>query len=367
MRLLPVILVGAILLAGTAPIVPSQLKFMYAAQGSIATLNSKIPVDLSVASGTPIWSTQTVGQAAGLPDFTDDGSGTFSYAVFQDDAGNPAYVQIPNSRYTQMGQKDGVKQNPTKEEFLSVFQALSIVPKAQADFITFDASTTLKDNSGTVTSLTAALTTSGANRGLAVIGTFFRGDITVLASSTYNGIPLTLVTSSTTFSIPSLGNSNWQGWAFFMVNPALGANNIVVNFSNTSSTTNNKQIAFNAMSLDNVRQNGNPESFGITSTSTYLYGNVGATSTVQGPNSWLLGVADDDGGGIGASGAGAGTVFRSAVQFNQYGADSNGGRSPGSQSLVWNRVPGAANNGSILAFVLSIAPNPVGLWWWNDF
>lgn len=366
MRLLPVILVGAILLAGTAPVVPSQLKFMYAAQGSIATLNSKVTIDTSVASDTPSSITKTVGELAGLPDFTDDGSGTFSYAVFQDDAGNPVYVQIPNGRYTQMGQKDGVKQNPTKEEFVSIFQSLGAQP-AKADFIIFDASSTAKDNSGTVTSLTWAHTTSGASRGLAVIGTFFRGDITVLASSTYNNIPLTLVTSSTTFSIPSLGNSNWQGWAFFMVNPALGANNIVVNFSNTSSTTNNKQIAFNAMSLDNVRQNGNPESFGITSTSTYLYGNVGATSTVQGPNSWLLGVADDDGGGIGASGAGAGTVFRSAVQFNQYGADSNGGRSPGSQSLVWNRVPGAANNGSILAFVLSIAPNPVGLWWWNDF
>lgn len=362
------IVLTATLIIGSIPIIPSQMTFIYAAQGSYAAQFTPIQVDTSVSSSSPTFTTKPLYQTTGLPLFVDDGTGQISYAVFQDTNGTQVYVQIPNSQYTQMGKKEGALVNPVKDQYISLFQSLSTAQPVQAA-INLDASSTAKDNSHLVTSLTWAHTITGANTALAVLGTMFRGDVTVTATSTYNGVPLRLIVATSSGAIPFTNADGWQGWAFLMMNPPQGVANIVVNFSNTSSTTVNGQIAFNAESFNGVRQNNQPDNFGVTATTSYLAGNVGATSTVQTPNSWLFGVADDTGGGIGGINLpGANTKYRSAVVFNQYGADSNGPvGGTGNRALVWNRTAGAGNKGSILALVISLSPDYFNPWFWTDF
>lgn len=210
--------------------------------------------------------------------------------------------------------------------------------------IAFDAVSGGKDNGGAVTSITFSHTCTGANLVLVVVAYIDNIGGTSITGVTYNGVAMTQVATVT-------GGTRVQSYSFILVNPATGAHNVVVSANQVIGG--NQQIAANSMSYTGCAQTGQPDSNGTNGLASSTVTNFPVSTTVVASNCWLVGGGTENAGDIAGGVAGAGTTYRGVVQFNQYGADSNGTVGTGSQSLNWGR---AGTSGDISGTVMSLAP-----------
>lgn len=186
--------------------------------------------------------------------------------------------------------------------------------------IAFDAATSATTNSST--SLTYSHTCTGTDRFLVVTATGNQGP-TATVSATYNGVSMTAIGPST----DSVG-TGVPTYFFYLVNPASGANNIVV-------TSNVNGIATSASSYTGVDQTSpidvsNTTAYNTTGTSY----SKSVTTTVD--NCWTIATVRCASGQ--AMTAGSGTTVRNQCENVLFGGglilDSNGPVSTGSNTLT---------------------------------
>lgn len=127
-------------------------------------------------------------------------------------------------------------------------------------------------SSGASSSLTTSYTCSGTNRLLMVYA--FRENSETVTGITYNGTAMTLATSK------AQGTST--AYAYYLINPATGANNIVVSFSGASSNC----IA-GAISYTGVKQSAQPDA--INSSSSASATSLTTSVTTVADNAWISG------------------------------------------------------------------------------
>lgn len=187
--------------------------------------------------------------------------------------------------------------------------------------------------SGVSTTQTVSYTTSGDNR-ILLVGVLKQSNNTV-SGVTYNGVSMTQIG---TFTTTAGGGEN--NYLFLLVNPASGANNIVVTFNSSTGVS-----AVCASSYNGAKQTGQPDAnnTGYSASTTSLTTSVTTTSD----NCWLAGYARAGD----TMTAGTATTLRTASNISMM--DSNGAKSPaGSYSLITTQSP-ASYIGHV---VVSISP-----------
>lgn len=182
------------------------------------------------------------------------------------------------------------------------------------------------------TNTTYAHTCTGADRLLIVI---VRGNTTDTgASVTYGGV------SMTQFNKVQIPGDRWV-YAFYLLNPASGSNNVVI------TGTVNRTIAYSYTGVGAYESSTTNSGSSITSLTTSV--------TTVANNCWLIGWVDVAGG---TSGAGTGTTSR-GVSAETRAIDSNKSKSPvGSHSLVGT----ASVSTSIAMIVGSFSPSSPIAW-----
>lgn len=185
---------------------------------------------------------------------------------------------------------------------------------------------------------TLAITTSGSNRLLVVlIQSSNSGGSNDITLAQYAGVNMTLISF-----ISDLDNADV--WVYYILNPAIGANDIHF----TSSTADLRRIT--ATSYNGVSQVGFPDATGTGSPKNQIAGTSlqGSITTVA-DNSWLW-----MGGCVGSAAvtAGTNTTLRTNSTGDYTTSDSNGAQTPaGAYSLNWSFSLSAAN-----AVYFSFAP-----------
>lgn len=190
-------------------------------------------------------------------------------------------------------------------------------------------------NSGSVTTDTFSYTTGAISNGIMVVFVYTNGTGgDIVTGVTYNGVALTKQ-NAITINGATQFISAWE-----LVNPATGANNIVVN---TSAAT---DIGTWVSTYSGAKQTSQPDSINTGSAS----GNVTLSTTVVAANSWLVSATRNS--SVGVAGAGTGTTIRGTTTSVPFaGGDSNGTVSTGSQSMQWT-----AGAGTTAGCIMSISP-----------
>lgn len=198
--------------------------------------------------------------------------------------------------------------------------------------IAFDAAT---DGSFGASPLTFAHTCTGSDLALFVMCSTNDG---VTPTATYNGVAMTRIASATT-------TGGRDSHLFILVNPATGANNVVI----TASAGN---VFGGASSYTGAKQSGQPNAFVVNedAAATSLTGTVNVTQT----NCWLVCLGQVDDGSANISG-GSGTTERVRYGgFNQFSIlDSNGTVGTGNQSLIIDSNTVAAPMQIVVAALLA--------------
>lgn len=301
---------GALL--ANIPFIPSgEMEFKYAYQYLLE--------DTLVVTAT------STTQQQGFTD--DDNNGVISVAVFEDLDGNAVEIQIPDEKYSSMGQRGGYSNNPTKQEYRSVFQLLK--PKKAEAAIAFDNSTP-GSNGSTVSSLTYAHTVTGTDP-LLIVSAYWTSSRTV-SGFTYNAVSMTEVVTTL-----DTGGGERHGM-YYLINPATGANNVVITLSGTSLSG----IESAASSYTGVDQT---DAIDATRTETNLETGTSyseaITSTVD--NTWAV-WSTRNYSGVAVS-AGANTALREQilVSYGMLLADSNAAITPAGARTVTLTTAGSSN------------------------
>lgn len=331
-----------ILLGGTVPVVPEEMKLLYSAQGTAsAQLRTETYCEQVSSSSPCVWVEKA---AVEKPLLDDDGNGLVSWSVFADRNGNKVIVQIPDEQYARMGMKtDAVKgggfvANPKESEYITLFESLN--QKADAA-IAFDAASGAADNGGVVTSLTFSHTVTGSDTFLVVTAGSNTTSNPTVNSVTYNGVAMTEVDERL--------NSTVRLSLSYLIAPTTGANNVVVTWSGAGTGAGQQLNAISA-SYTGAKQTGQPDSNGFA---TFTNATVLAISTtVVAENSWLSGTLNGNAGEM-INGTGPETQ-RGVDRFNQVAIDTNGVVGTGAQTLDWD--DGWTVNDTGVGLVISIAP-----------
>ncbi len=185
------------------------------------------------------------------------------------------------------------------------------------------------------TSATWAHTVTGSDT-LLIVGINRGQDLDDVTSVTYNGVAMT--------QLGKVDTGSSFMYLYGLVAAATGANNIVVNWTNSGT------VYCAAASYTGVSQTGLPDSAHADSGNS---GTLTGTTTVVAANCWLVGFQRNESGT--PLTAGAGTVVRKAVTGNTYIAviDSNTTVGTGSQSLI--TTSGSNQWGSVIASVAPVA------------
>lgn len=200
----------------------------------------------------------------------------------------------------------------------SVAVTKSLTYATNPPLIVFDNST--DGGAATATSLTFSHTTAGANRILFV--TVLAGGS--ISSVTYNGVAMTQAVASGNHAI------------FYLVNPTIGANNVVITCGSSVS------IVGKAASYYNARQTSQPDSIKVQTNNGISSGAWQAiTNTSVHDNSWMLISTTKT--GAGQISAGGGTTQRKSSNV-QFLGDSNGPITPsGNNSMNTFATDGTQN------------------------
>lgn len=206
---------------------------------------------------------------------------------------------------------------------------------------------------GSGTSLTYAHTTSGSDRGL-VIGVIGAqaGTGDVVTGVTYAGVAMTKLQ---TIAPGANNGSDRYRYLFYLANPALGTNNVVISASATTF------LQGDTGSYTGTKQTGQPDS---TNKATQVSGSssFSVSTTVVAPNCWLVAFVSEAT-GVNIS-AGAGTTNRNPPAVVAF-SDSNGTVGTGSQSLAWTSVASGSWGGMILSMAPAVASGPANLKTYN--
>lgn len=210
--------------------------------------------------------------------------------------------------------------------------------------IAYQGSADLGNNSGSSNSLTASYTVNAASN-LLVVG--FLGDLTSgnddITGVTYNGVSMTLAKKYGPTESPVIRNQ----YIYFLVNPATGANNVVI------SSTNTKYIIAVAADYSGAATSGQPDATANAETGATASTITASVITVAN-NAWAVALSQGYSNG-GAPTAGSGADLRTyGPAFGQPGwFDSNGAITPaGSYSMTLNQ-PSSVQ--SIAATLVSFA------------
>lgn len=191
--------------------------------------------------------------------------------------------------------------------------------------IAFDASSSSVATA--VSSVTLSHTCAGINRILFVGLTTYDGAGTadLITGVTYNGSALTLINKYQT------GGNNGMDWLFYIVNPSLGANNIVVSSSKVT-----QQIDVIGASYTGASQTGIPDASATGDTGSSP---LTISLTTVSNNCWVIGQCSTNNGAV--ISAGTGTTQRVAARNGSKFFDSNGPKvTAGSTSLQVSSASG---------------------------
>lgn len=185
-------------------------------------------------------------------------------------------------------------------------------------------------------SLTYSHTCMGSNLILFVGVTTSTAD-DIATAPTYAGASMTLVGKIQT------PTSRWN-YLYYKNGPAMGANNVVINTSDTPDLI----LSFSA-SYTGVSQSSTDSSATNSASSTTT---ITGTTTVIATNCWLMMYGSTDGTPIAA---GVGTTLRgSTTTTGQQISDSNGTVGTGGQSLIFNSNPSTSQEWGVI--IASFAP-----------
>ena len=187
------------------------------------------------------------------------------------------------------------------------------------------------------TSLTWSHTCTGADRILFVFTRGGNSEGDKVTGATYAGVAMTALSQSVT----TPGSAQQKVRGFYLLNPALGANNVVVSLTSGF-------LAGVSSSYTGVKQSGFPDSIN-TNTASSASSLTVSTTTVKN-NSWtVLGAAGD------YFSAGAGSTLRISNSSLQV-LDSNGPKTPaGATSMAVNY-----NISDLGGIIVSFAPSIKG-------
>lgn len=188
----------------------------------------------------------------------------------------------------------------------------------------------------TGTSSTWAHTCSGNNRILFVgVGTDFSGD--VITGVTYNGVAMTEITRQAT-----IGTNNYFAYLYYLINPASGANNIVVSASGSYN------LRTDAVSYTGALQSGQPDAFNKATSNTT---DQAVSVTVVAINSWIVAFGQSKGA---IPAVGTGLTSRATEGINCRIGDSNAPLSVGVNTVHFTRA--SADDIGVIAASFSPAP-----------
>lgn len=204
--------------------------------------------------------------------------------------------------------------------------------------IAFDAFSTGNDLEPGTSPLTWTHTCSGSDRLLLVIG---KGN-GVVTSITYNGVSLTKLASAADSSYGTL-----EIWG--LLNPASGSNTVQVNW------TGSQFVSMGSVSYTGVAQSGLPDATASNTNQTSVT-SIATSITVVKAQCWIVAATICQGGFTITAGTGQ-TKRYQGLSDNYMVGDSNGGVSPGSNSLTTNFSGTVASSSMVM---VSIAPKSSG-------
>jgi hypothetical protein len=212
--------------------------------------------------------------------------------------------------------------------------------------IAYDTSTDGGNNGGANGTLSWSHTTSGSDRLLIV--TLFGdsdGGADDISSITYNSVGLTLLAKRTDAGLFR------AMYVYYLLNPASGANNVVVTAGSTH------YLGAGAASYTGV---GSLDTFVSTFSNADADGSLSQNITTGGANAWLIGGFFGSSGFAAVADAGIASVRRTDANFLIWNiADSNGPIvSPGSQTVTWHL--GSGSTGDMVHIVGSFLPAGAG-------
>lgn len=200
--------------------------------------------------------------------------------------------------------------------FFAIFFLLILSLSFSSALISYDSSS--HGNVVTGTSLTYSHTTSGSAR-ILFVGVSTESASDLVTGITYNGVSMTRI---------QFQSGNGEGtYLYYLINPSLGANNVVIS---TSSSTG---IRSASVSYTGALQSGQPDA---STKQTTASTNPFATSlTTVADKSWMVSYAQSNGFVVSAS---TGTTFRdqSTDQFNGIGDSGGAITPPASYSMSWS-------------------------------
>jgi hypothetical protein len=305
---------GVVMLAGlgAAPLVPSEMDFKFAYSRPCV-----MPVEyVQTATGSVRYEPPFQAQCT---------SGDVYVAAFADRKGNVQHIEITPEQYKKMGEKDGGHFNPTKQEFISAYEAMA--PQVEAA-IAFDSATGDQSISGT--SLTFAHTTSGANRLLFVGVGYQNTSADQISGVTYNSVAMTQV------GVRKHATQNDRAYLFALQAPATGANNVVITRTVTGA------FEAYAASFTGAQQSVTMDS---TANNDSAASTITQTTTVIASSSFLVSAHYTNRGQT----AGANTTVIGTLG-NFHGEYSTAAVGTGSQSLVTTQSDGTRTTWFLASF-----------------
>ncbi len=145
---------------------------------------------------------------------------------------------------------------------------------AQTATIAFDSSSNFPV--ATVSSATFSHTTNGSDR-ILFVGVWVNANPgNNVTGATYAGVPMIQIGHH------SFGSGNFGDYVFMLVNPALGANNVVVSLDSA------QNISAQSVSYTGARQTGQPDNFISYGPGGPTTGIVTNSITTVADNSWLV-------------------------------------------------------------------------------
>lgn len=192
--------------------------------------------------------------------------------------------------------------------------------------ITFDAAT--NGGSGTGTSLTYAHTCTGDKRILFVGVNLYNPGADDLTGVTYASVAMTQIAK-----VSNASGSGQISYLYYLINPATGANNVVISKNNGAAT-----IRSNAASYRGAKQSEQPDASGTNSTNASINISKSVTTIVE--NCWMVSFTFNDGAQVLES---TGTTARNTAGVFMAIGDSNAALPVGAYSMAWTLGAGTAN------------------------
>jgi len=195
-------------------------------------------------------------------------------------------------------------------------------------------------NTTSASSLTYSHTCTGSNR-ILFVGVFSGGPgpgSVPCTGVTYAGVAMTKIDSNAP-------QANWDLSLWYLINPASGANNVIITLSGTTTT-----LYGDSVSYTGAKQSGVPDS---SNKNTATATSVTQSTTTVANNCWVIGVSVTGASTIAASTGVTSRLDRDSASGSFNMGDSNGVKSPaGSYSMSF--TGGASDNIGII--MASFAP-----------